>query len=378
MITTYDVGSMPLRIGEDIIWRGARASQTLLPLLKSGTGSEDLHTFEEEVIGAFVDKLRAGIDTPNYPQLRDMNEMFFDLIRGVEKGTGGHVAVRPPTAKPGASIPEVDILKRNASKISDLVEGEPFNLKVCVTGPYTLASFFRIRDAKLLRDLGRAVAEIAGRSLFEARKARVAMLFMDEPVLGFLNDPLLDFGSEGRAALLEAWDGICRVASARGVETGIHLHETSDQLFWDVEHLNVVESHVDDPLYTSDAVKARLDETDKRLKASICTTIFDDLIAERLKAEHGEGEGETQQRVGETWSEIRRGLVDPFTFLEDQKLILSRLRLVVARFGTDRVPYAGTECGLSSFPTYECAIECLRRADKAVKKYNSTSSKTIE
>jgi 5-methyltetrahydropteroyltriglutamate--homocysteine methyltransferase len=376
MVTTYDVGSMPLRSGEDIIRRGARASQTLLPLLISGAGSEDLHTFEEELIGAFVDKLRAGIDTPNYPQFRDMNEMFFDLMRGVEKGAGGHVAVRPPTAMSGASIPEVDIIKRNASRISDLLEGEPFNLKVCVTGPYTLASFFRIRDAKLIRDLGRAVAEIASRSLFEARKARVAMLFVDEPVLGFLNDPLLDFGSEGRMALLDAWEGICRVASARGTETGIHLHDTSDRLFWDVEHLNVVESHVDDPLYTSDAVKARLDETDKRLKASVCTTIFDDLIAERLRAEHGEGD--TQQRLGETWSAIRRGLVDPFTFLEDQELIQSRLRRVFARFGTDRVPYAGTECGLSSFPTYECAIECLRRVTVAVERYNSTSAKAIE
>jgi len=42
-----------------------------------------------------------------------------------------------------------------------------------------------------------------------------------------------------------------------------------------------------------------------------------------------------------------------------------RLRRAVERFG-ERVAYAGPECGLRGFPTYESALECLRRVARAV------------
>jgi len=40
---------------------------------------------------------------------------------------------------------------------------------------------------------------------------------------------------------------------------------------------------------------------------------------------------------------------------------------MVGRFGIERVPYAGPECGLRGFPTYECALECLRRVSSAAR-----------
>jgi len=369
MITTYDVGSLPPRIDASIIWSGARASQTLLPLLQASGEEDAFKLFEEEVVGAFSDKLQAGIDIPNYPQFRDMNEMFFELIRGIEKSEAGYIALRSPSAKQGASIPEVDALRRNASKIRDLTGGDRVRVKACITGPYTLASFFGSKDARLFEDLGRAVSDIASRTLFDTRHAEVSFLCVDEPVFGFLNDPLLDYGSDGRDALRKAWDGICREATSKGVETGIHLHDTSDDLFWDVEHLNVVESHVDDPLYASDATKRRLEETDKLLKASISITIFDNLIAEKLRREGARGD--LQQRVGEIWTEIRSGSVDPYTFLEDVELLLRRLGKLVDRFGIERITYAGPECGLRSFPTHECAMECLRRISEATETFNA-------
>lgn len=368
MIVSYDVGSLPPRIDSSLIRSGARASQTLLPLLQAPGGDNAFRLFEEEVVKAFSDKLRAGIDIPNYPQFRDMNEMFFDLIRGIEKTEAGYVVLRTPSARPGASIPEVDALRRNASKIRDLTGVDRIRVKICVTGPYTLASFFQSKDASLFEDLGRAIAEITSRSMFNTRLAEVSLLCIDEPVVGFLNDPLLDYGSEGRDALRRAWDEVCR-AAARGVETGIHLHDTSDDLFWEVEHLNVVESHVDDPLYSSKATKRHLEDTDKRLKASICITDFDRLIEEKLRS--GGEVGDLQQRVGETWSEINRSRVDPHAFLEDQELMLRRLRSLVDSLGPEHIPYAGPECGLRSFPTYDCALDCLRRASEAAKMYHA-------
>lgn len=364
-----DVGSLPPRINSAILWSGARASQTLLPLLHERGGEDDFRLFEEEIVEVFADKLRAGIDIPNYPQFRDMNEMFLELIRGIEKTEAGYVTLHVPTARPGSSIPEVDALRRNASKIRDITGADRIRIKVCVTGPYTLASFFQGKDARLFEDLGRAVAEVASRSLFDTRNAEVSLLYIDEPVIGFLNDPLLDYGSAGRDALRRAWDGICREAKSREIETGIHLHDTSDDLFWEVDHLNIVESHVDDPLYTSEATRRRLEETDKRLKASITVTIFDRLIAEKLRRE--DSGGDLQQRVGEMWSEIRRGRVDPYAFLEDLDLLRRRLRRVVDRFGPERVAYVGPECGLRSFPTYDCALECLRRVSDAADMYDA-------
>jgi len=369
MITTYDVGSLPLRIGSSAIWSGARTSQTLLPLLKISEEDDSFRLFEEEVVEAFTDKLRAGVDIPNYPQFRDMNEMFFDLIRGIEKSEAGYIALGTPSAKPGTTIPEVDALRRHASEIKDHTDADKVRIKVCVTGPYTLASFFVSKDASLFEDLGSAISDIASRTLFDTKHAEVSFLCIDEPVFGFLNDPLLDYGSNSRETLRRTWDGICREATSRGVEAGIHLHDTSDDLFWEVDRLNVVESHVVDPIYSSDTTKERLKETDKQLKASIGITIFDNLIAEKLR---GEGEsGDLQQRVGETWTEIRRGIADPYTFLESVDLLNRRLDNLIERFGLERVPYTGPECGLMSFPTYESAMECLKRISETAKKFGS-------
>jgi methionine synthase II (cobalamin-independent) len=44
-----------------------------------------------------------------------------------------------------------------------------------------------------------------------------------------------------------------------------------------------------------------------------------------------------------------------------------RLTKILELFGENRVPYAGPECGLRSFPTYESALECLRRVVESVK-----------
>ncbi|MGD2200823.1 MAG: hypothetical protein PVJ38_04210 [Candidatus Bathyarchaeota archaeon] len=366
MVLSYDVGSLPLRVGESVIREGAKRSQTLLPLV--GTPGEATDIFEDEVVKGFIDKLDAGIDIPNFPQFRDMNGMYFDLIRGIEEESGGYSTHGIPSARSGASVPEVDVIKRNISKIIDLTGVNRVRLKICVTGPYTLASFFHLKNPTLFEDLGEALAGILSRSIFSSRRGAVAMVCLDEPVLGFLNDPLLDYGSEGREAMIKSWDHILGVAASKGVETSMHLHDTSDDLFWEVEHLDLVESHVDDPLYTLEKTERRLDETDKRLKASISITLFDTLIEARLKAQGFQGE--IQQGIGDTWTDIRHNRVDPLTFVEEADLMVKRLQQIVERFGSERVPYAGPECGMGGWPRYGDAIEGLRRVSEAVQQFS--------
>ena len=366
MLDTYDIGSLPLRVEEKAIYEGAKRSGSLLSLV--GVADDSVLTFEEEVVTAFIDKLSAGLTVPNYPQFRDMNEMFFDLLKGIEKTEAGYIALKKVTARSGATIPEVDVIRENSSKIRDITGVEKTKVKICVTGPYTLASFFQGKNAKLFEELGHALADVVSRTAFNSRYSEVALVCIDEPVIGFLNDPLLDYGSDGRDALREAWGDICRAASSKGTSTSIHLHDTSDDMFWEVENLDLIQAHIADPIYTQEATKRRIEETGKRLKASIFVTQFDNLITNHLKTEGFEKD--LQQHLGDTWTQIGRKEVDPMTFLEGIDIGVKRLSDVVERFGAENVPMAGPECGLGSWPSYETAMECLRRTAEAVKVFS--------
>jgi 5-methyltetrahydropteroyltriglutamate--homocysteine methyltransferase len=365
LIASTDVGSLPTRADYSTLLSGARKFQSQLHFLGLDSALEQVEVFEDEVKTAFVEKLKRGIDVPSYPQFRDMNEMFLETIRGVEKTSSGYTAQGRLSATPNKAIPEVAVLKQSLSEIRDGAQLDRVPIKICVTGPYTLASLFKNRSKALIGELGDALAEITTNSIFDNRYGGVRMVCVDEPALGFLNDPLLDFGSEGREALRNAWENVCRAAASKGAETSIHLHNTSEGLFWDIKHLNVLESHVDDPLYELGDTKRRLEETDKTLKASVGLTVFDDLI--KTKVATSGADKSPEELIGETWTKIRHGEVDPLTFLEQESVMRERLRKVVDRFGSERVRYAGPECGLRSFPTYGCAMECLRKTASAIR-----------
>jgi len=366
-ITSSDIGSLPAISSPEAISSGARLSNSLLPLL--GLGDPNYVTFRDDVVKAFIDKLKMGVEVPNYPQFRDMNQMFLALLEGVEKTDVGLVAVKRIRAKLGAGIPEVEAIKGSASAVRDAAGADRVRVKVCVTGPYTLASLFQMRTPELIDDLGRALGDILGRSMFRGRSAEVTHVCVDEPVLGFMNDPLLDYGSDGRETLRKAWDHLCGVATSRGADTSMHLHNTSENLFWDVEHLGSVMSHVGDPLYAQESVKRRLEETDKMIWATIGVTQFDNLIGYHYAAQ-GYG-GEMPEKIGETWTGIKKGSVDPYAFLEETAVMEKRLEAISGFFGADRIVYASPECGLNSFPGYEVAMECLRRTMEAISGFNA-------
>ena len=361
-----DIGSIPAITGSTMIETGAQKSSTLLPLLNYKV--DEYAGFSEAVVSAYADKIKAGVDIPNYPQFRDMNEMFFNLIKGVEKTNGALYTVGPIKPIQSASIPEVDVIRRESAKVRELSGCEKVKLRICVTGPYTLASFFGTRSSRLYSELGHALSGILKSSVFRTKYAEVAHVCVDEPVLGFMNDPLLDFGSDGRDALRKAWDEICRTASVLGLDTSMHLHNTSENLFWEVEHLDAVASHVGDPIYTSEYTSQQLEDKDKNIWAAVGVTQFDNLIYMHFIAESSEKE--MPEKIAETWTGIKKGIIDPYIFLEEQKTMEKRLRKIMKFFGANRVTYASPECGLSSFPNYSVALECLRRSAAAIKSQN--------
>ena len=53
--------------------------------------SHHSNRLEKLIVESFLDKILAGIDVPNYPQFRDMNEMFLEIIGEIEKIREGYV-----------------------------------------------------------------------------------------------------------------------------------------------------------------------------------------------------------------------------------------------------------------------------------------------
>jgi len=360
MLESYDVGSLPFEGDFEKFCRGASASPD----------GGDYRYFEDKVVEGFLDKLKAGIDLPNYPQLRDMNEMFMCSIRGVERVKSMYVETEPLSiSAEDARIPEVEAIRRHASEIAEEI-GFPFRVKLCVTGPHTLSCLFLYRHGDLFLSLGKVLSKIVEENIFKEKHGKVAMLALDEPTFGAFDDPLIDYGTEGRENLRKAWEDLFHRAKSVGVVTVIHLHSTSNRLFWEVESLDVVESHVDDFLYRSRQTRRLLEDTDKFLKASVCRTSFDALI--KMAIESSATATRTvsiEEEIGRVWRRIKKGEVDPAIYIESSEVMMRRLSKVVEAFGSERVPYAGPECGLRGFPTYRSAVECLRRVAGVVSSF---------
>ena len=292
------MGSLPLRVAESRLREGARRMYSVERFLPIGPVGDPLSLLEEEVVGAFIDKLKADVEVPNYPQFRDMNEMTLEMLLGITKTEAGYVATQKPYARSGSIIPEVSIIRQNTPRIRETTDLDKFSMRICLTGPYTLSSLFTRANPELLRGLGEALADIASQSIFSAKEGGVVLLSIDEPILGFLNDPLLDRGSEGREALIQALEQICAKAHQKSVETMLHLHNTSENLFWEVKHLGIIEPHVEDPIYTQENTRKLIEENDKRLKASISATRFDELIRAKVAEDDD---------IGKIWTDIKKG-----------------------------------------------------------------------
>jgi len=365
VIKSCDAGSLPF-VGDVEKFLEGATRFGLYPV------DDSVKFFEKRVTEGFLDKVEGGIDAPNYPQFRDMSEMFLAMMDGVEKVKGGYLETKILSVKADRShIPEVMVIRKNSQMIYEK-KGEPFEVKVCVTGPYTLSSLFIHRDNEIFSRLGNTISQIIENNVFSEKHGKVSLVAVDEPVFGLQDDPLIDFGSGGRENLRKAWESIFHKAKSKNTPTLLHLHNTADELFWEIESLDVIDSHVDDPIYRMKKTMERLESTEKFLKASISVADFDTLIKKRIITTSRQKMTEIaiNEGIAEAWTGITSRKTDPEIFLENLDIMKKRLVEIVSRFGVERVPYAGPECGLKGFPTYECALECLRRVSSTVKMYS--------
>jgi len=371
MIETYDVGSMPFFGDFKKFSEGSAKFASYLLDIYGNRSESSAAYFERKVVDAFIEKLRAGIDIPNYPQFRDMTRMFLEMMDGVEKIGGSYIETKLLSPKTGKlDIPEVLALKRNSKNIYEIFHST-FRVKICITGPYTLSSLFAYKDTELYSRIGDFLAETVKENIFNNKYGKVGLLALDEPTFGLIDDPKMDVGSTGRENLLHAWEKIFHKAQEKGVRTCLHLHSTTDELFWEVDSLKIIESHVNDSLYSSNKTKELLELKDKFLKASISYSNFDVLIRKKILYDSAGKTGDITQVIGNVWRKIHSNKINPTVFLENVELMKRRLLKIIDMFGLERIPYAGPECGLRGFPTSRSAIECLKRVSETVKIVNA-------
>ena len=362
MVESCDVGSLPFVGDVNKFLEGANCF---------GSSTEDLRAqyFEGKIVEGLLHKMQAGILVPNYPQFRDMSNMFLSVIDGVEKVKGGYMKTGSLSLQNRKSIlPEVEAIRKHSQDFYEKL-GSPFKVRISITGPYTLASQFLYKDKKIFSRLGSVLAQIAESNVFSNKYGSISLVALDEPVFGLLDDPLMDRGSEARENLHKAWELILEKVSSKNAQTCMHLHNTRDELFWEIRFLDIIESHMNDSIYQAKRTKQLLESTDKFLKASITATDFDQLIRNYLIASSQQKMSETaiNEKIGEAWKNIKKEKVDPIIFLESTDSMQKRLIRLIENFGKNRIAYSGPECGLRSFPTHECALECLRRVANATK-----------
>ena len=153
MVRSCDVGSFPLVGDSKKFVEGAN-------IFNLSSADKFANFFEEKVLECFVDKIRVGIDVPNFPQFRDMNEMFLSMMEGVERIEGGYIQTKIPSVKTDkSSIPEVMVLEKNSQRIKEKTDAT-FEVRICVTGPYTLSSFFPYKREDIFIRLGKVLTQI--------------------------------------------------------------------------------------------------------------------------------------------------------------------------------------------------------------------------
>ena len=201
MLKSVDSGSLPSMGDSAKFLEGAKC-------FNIDPKDESSQYFEKCVVDSFLDKIRVGIDVPNYPQFRDMNEMFLSMVDGLEKLKEGYIETAVPSLKAENSLmPEVAVIERNSRLIQE-TKSEAFEVRVCVTGPYTLASFFPYRDERTFSRLGNVISDLLEKNLFNNKYGKTSLVSVDEPLFGLMDDPLIDFGSDGRENLRKSWETI--------------------------------------------------------------------------------------------------------------------------------------------------------------------------
>ncbi len=282
-----------------------------------------------------AEKIRAGVEIPTYPQLRDMIRMFMDPIKDPDM-----------TESPF-------LIRREKAEILELQAVPPGQkVRVCVTGPVEL--YISAFGATGYTDILYTLAESVSRFLQWAKdEGKMAVASLDEPSLG-LNSNII-FSEEEIQEALEIASRPCQ-----GMHCEVHLHSPLyAELCAHVSGIDIlgVESAAH-PDYLKLIEREVLEETGTYLRAGIARTDIFSLSAQL----------NDRYKVN-LWEDLPR-LEREITSLESPLIMKSRLDQAYAQFG-DRLIATGPDCGLGSWPSQELARSILGNCAAAIAFFRS-------
>jgi 5-methyltetrahydropteroyltriglutamate--homocysteine methyltransferase len=304
-----DIGSFPIPRGISREWI---------------TRNLESKEYEEMVQRAFLMKAK-HLDCPNYPQFRDMIEMFMEPIKTYQEDA--YLIERSR-----AVIPELEYVQKM----------DVDSVRVCITGPFEL--YYREFGGVIYDDILLNLAESVRRFAENAcRFENVKCVSIDEPSLGIAPD-------------LQPEDELLKRAFEYNfkADVQIHLHEP---LFYE----KILETDIDvigiecaKKPENMDFIDVEVVESaDKRLRIGVARSDIDGIIAEFNAANNVNAWG-NEELISLAIDEI-----------EPIEKIAERLKKAKEKFG-DLIAYVGPDCGLFSFPTQELALQLLRNLRKAV------------
>ena len=311
-----DIGSFPLPEGITREW------------IRENIGTKE---YEEMVQRAFAMKLRAGVECPNYPQFRDMNEMFLELIKN------------PSFQEDAFLIREENAVIRELECLESLDYSG--SVRVCITGPFEL--YYREFGATIYDDVLENIAESLARFARNAVKSKlnVDCISLDEPSLG--TNPELQPGAEQLSLAFEKFS----------VDADVQLHLHSPLFYTyilEIESIDVIGIEAaKDPKAMDFVDGEEVESSGKMLRVGIARSDIDGIIAE-YNSKYGVNAWSSHDLILKAIEEI-----------ESPEVIERRLRTTMERFG-DVLAYVGPDCGLFSFPSQEAAVRLLENVRKAV------------
>ncbi len=310
MMLFDDIGSFPLPSGIDREW------------VKRNVETKE---YEEMVQRAFLMKSKV-VDCPNYPQFRDMIEMFMEPIKRFQDDAY-------LISDRHAVIPELEYVEK--MKVDAV--------RVCITGPFEL--YYKEFGGIIYEDILMNLAESVARFVKNACKyGNVKCISIDEPTLGL--NPELQPENE---LLIRAYERLKVNADIQ-----IHLH---DPLFYEkiletqIDVIGVECARQERNLYFIDPEV--VESYEKKLRIGVARSDIDGIIAEFNAANNVNAWGDNEM-IALAIDEV-----------EPVEKIVERIDKAYSRFG-ESLAYIGPDCGLFSFPTQNHAIQLLENVRKAI------------
>lgn len=336
MVLVDDIGSFPLPKGvsrgefSEVYPKAQKAVAEGIDLRK------DLQLYEKFyklVASSLKFKIDSGLDVVNYPQHYDMHRQFLDAI--VQ-----HQVEPFLIDSKYAVIPELFVVQEEAKKYFE--EKGKLKLKVCVTGAielYTKTSFGYYVYEEVLQNLARSVNGFLRNAILNTKYVETSVVSIDEPSLGFAD--LLNVEED---VLIKALEKSVENIAA---EVQIHLHTLKAvEIPLKARGINAIGSEFAASPRNAELISKKvLEKHDKFLRAGITRTDVDSILAEWLEKDISPS---------------------PEQLVEEESVIRARYEKLKEIF-SERIAFAGPDCGLGSWPSQEIAHLLLERTVAAVR-----------